>query len=131
MSKYQAVIAISSDGVLPMSMNPELQDALLKGKRKDPYYIANGAFDLLKDTNLCDFLPEDTGLFVFEAQDYDYQPGTASETRHPIHVRFHGVKVYRLPASSYAVLWGAILDSDNDTAPKSAQGAQDCASEGA
>lgn len=131
MSKYQAVIALSPDGALPMSMNPEFQDALLKTKPKDPYRIANGAFDVLKDTNLYDFLPDDTGLFVLEAQDYDYQPGTASETRHPIHVRFHGVKVYRLPASTYAVLWGAILDSDNDTAPKSAQDAQDCASEGA
>jgi hypothetical protein len=41
------------------------------------------------------------------------------------------VKVHRLPASTYAVLWGAILDSDNDTAPKNAQHARDCASEGA
>jgi hypothetical protein len=112
----QAVFAISPDGVLPMSMNPELQDALLKGKRTDPYYIANGSFDVLKDTNVADFLPEGTGLFVLEAQDYTYEGGSAGETRHPIHVRFSGVKVTRLATASYAVLWGQACERDNDTA---------------
>lgn len=112
----QAVFAISPCGVLPMSLNPELKDALLQGRRTDPYYIANGAFDVLKDTNLHDFLPEDTGLFVLEAGGFTYQPGTASETRHPIHVRFHGVKVTRLACSAYAVLWGQVHERDNDTA---------------
>ena len=112
----QAVFAISPCGVLPMSMNTEFKDVLLRSKHKDPYFIANGAFDVLKDTNLYVFLPEDTGLFVLEADGFTYQPGTASETRHPIHVRFHGVKVTRLACSGYAVLWGQAHERDNDTA---------------
>ncbi len=112
----QAVFASSPNGVLPMSMNPEFKDALLQGKHTDPYYIANGSFDVLKDTNVEDFMPEETGLFVLEADGFTYQPGTATETRHPIHVRFSGVKVTRLDTASYAVLWGQACERDNDTA---------------
>lgn len=113
----QAVFAISTDGVLPMSLNPELKDVLLRSKHKDPYFIAHGSLDVLKDTNVVDFLPDDdTGLFVLEAQDYTYERGTAGETRHPICVRFSGVKVTRLDTSCYAVLWGQAHERDNDTA---------------
>lgn len=113
----QAVFAISPDGVLPMSLNPELKDALLQGRRTDPYFIAHGSLDVLKDTNVADFLPDDdTGLFALEAQDYTYERGTAGETRHPICVRFSGVKVTRLDTSCYAVLWGQAHERDNDTA---------------
>lgn len=112
----QAVFAISPCGVLPMSMNPEFKDVLLRSKHKDPYFIAHGSLDVLKDTNVVDFLPDDTGLFVLEAQGYTYEPGTAGETRHPICVRFSGVKVKRLDTSCYAVLWGHTYERDNDTA---------------
>jgi len=130
----QAVFAISPYGVLPMSTNPEFQDALLyglQGKRKDPYFIAHGSLDVLKDTNVVDFLPDDTGLFVLEAQDYTYERGTAGETRHPICVRFSGVKVTRLDTSCYAVLWGQAHERDNDTANADPANATDAACDSA
>jgi hypothetical protein len=130
-SKYQAVVAVSVSGhTLLMSANPELQDKLLVNKYADPYFIAHGPLSFLVDTNAEQYIPDRPGLWVFEAQDAEYIALADKEGLHPVTLRFEGVKVARLPASAYAVLWGAILDSDNDTAPKSTQNAQDCASEG-